>query len=342
MLLKSLPDLRDKKVQSKLTLCKKPTPSWNSYFSQYNNVLQALINIGFLYKHTYFREFAMPFLFIFRHTIELQLKRGLNLNNKDTSIPHNHNLDEEYYKKILPKDFYCNLDALNLKGDGSCFRYVVDKNSQAYFTKYKVLDIYSLVKYYTSCNFNSLVMPKVRFSEEEKIKSMFEYPTNLCQNIGVLRTQYDYCLTLLVNSINENKVNIDDIIIPLYFLLRHGLELGLKCSISAINKEIPNHYFKKLEKNVLDSIKTALNNVDKKDKIYKDLICDKENLSKLVDLIESKDKFSEVFRYPVNRANKFVTLSLSDKSFLKDLALYRKCDNFLSCALLYLKEENLI
>lgn len=339
MLLLSLPDLKDKQVQSKLTLCKKQTPSWDSYFSQYNTILQILINIGLTNNHTYFREFAMPFLFIFRHTIELQLKR--ELYDRGIQVQNRHELNIDSYREFLPDGFYCNLEVLDIKGDGSCFRYISDKNNKPYYNIVDSLDIFSPIKYYINNNLNVLVMPKVRFGEE-KMKANCVYTTNLCTNIGTLRTQYDTCLSLLVHSINDGKVKIDEIIIPLYFLLRHCLELGLKCSILALNIDITNHYFKELEINVVDSIKTALKNVDTKDKICRDLIYDKDNLSNLLLLIESKDKSSEVFRYPVNRKNKTVTLSIGGKSFLKDLTLYSKCDSFLSFALLYLKEEELI
>ena len=337
MLLKSLPDLRDKKVQSKLTLCKKPTPSWNSYFSQYNNVLQALINIGFLNKQTYFREFAMPFLFIFRHTIELQLKR--ELDNKGIQIQNRHELNINSYREFLPDGFCCNLEVLDIEGDGSCFRYISDKNSRTYFNKEDSLDLFSPIKYYITNNPKFLKMPKLRFGEE-KMKAMCEYPTNICPNIGTLRTQYDTCLSLLVNSINDGKVKIDEIIIPLYFLLRHCLELGLKSNIIlGLSQEASDHKIGKQLSIVLNAIDTALTEMDKNFLLYEEILDDKKYISKLVTFVEDKDNSSNVFRYPVKGANKPVELKIKDKSFLDSLVMYQECDSFLSSALQYLKYE---
>ncbi|RZK38631.1 MAG: hypothetical protein EOO90_21735 [Pedobacter sp.] len=57
-----------------------------------------------------------------------------------------------------------------------------------------------------------------------------------CAGLGVLRTQFDSTIELLIKGIIEDKFDIHKVYLPLLFLIRHSLELALKFNIDEIQK----------------------------------------------------------------------------------------------------------
>ena len=88
MLLKNF-DLKDAEVQKSLLLNKDFCSSWLSYRKQYMTALDLLFGLA-KEKKCQLNSMSMPFMFIFRHTVELMLKE--ECNKKNIEIPKNHDL----------------------------------------------------------------------------------------------------------------------------------------------------------------------------------------------------------------------------------------------------------
>ena len=76
MLLKNF-DLKDAEVQKSLLLNKDFCSSWQSYRKQYMTALDLLFGLA-KKKKCQLNSMSMPFMFIFRHSVELMLKVECN------------------------------------------------------------------------------------------------------------------------------------------------------------------------------------------------------------------------------------------------------------------------
>ena len=107
--------------------------SWEEYLSQYVKVLNILIGEG-INNGVALKQQFMPFLFIFRHVIELTIKAFLN--NQGRSIDTlTHNIKEliNMVSVELTICFLSNFNDLILDGEGDCFRYIEDNDGRNHF-----------------------------------------------------------------------------------------------------------------------------------------------------------------------------------------------------------------
>lgn len=121
-------------------------------------------------------------------------------------------------------------------------------------------------------------------------------------------SQYENAIELLFNEINENK-NIDSLILPTLFLLRHALELGMKYNIKYFSKySEKNDFLKKLNnthnlKELFDAfcvhIRASLENFgcSKKDELTKQIEEQIKKSEKIIFFLEGLDKKGTTFRY---------------------------------------------
>lgn len=112
---------------------------------------------------------------------------------------------------------------------------------------------------------------------------------------------------LLANSVN-NGTPIDIISLPLLFLLRHSIELGLKANICEFEELKSNNKKIKITHNLESLFKTfkiELDNIITENTISKDILDQIESynrsLENLINQIHFLDKGSYSFRYPVDK-----------------------------------------
>ena len=62
-----------------------------------------------------------------------------------------------------------------------------------------------------------------------------------CKGLGHIKTQYDQVIEFLVNGILNENFDIDKTYLPLFFLIRHSLEIGLKSNLEQANIELSDY-----------------------------------------------------------------------------------------------------
>ena len=214
MLLKNF-DLKDAEVQKSLLLNKDFCSSWQSYRKQYMTALDLLFGLAK----------SMPFMFIFRHSVELMLKE--ECNNKNIEIPKVHALLEitDSFGEFdnLDKE---KLSVLNWNTQGDEFRYNVWENWK-HNVDGELLDVYSASSYFSSTqNFDNVIE-----LGDKKLHNELTFHLRDVLYLEQVRTQYDLCTLNLVNSVLGGNKTIDTVFLPIMFCLRHGMELALKSSL---------------------------------------------------------------------------------------------------------------
>lgn len=306
---------------------------WNEYYEQYKNVLCFLAqnkeNFGIRY---------MSFLFIFRHTVELFIKKQYLITEKTHSI-------KELFEKTegLSDDFLSQLDVLRCDGDGGDFRYITDKEGNPYF-KDDVLCILNPLKYFLTYVGIDIELP-------DRPRFRYEIHTLGLHTMGQISTDYDESIYLIIQGIIENEISINDVYLPLFYLIRHSMELSLKQSLFNTGKKYLDS--KKIEKIKNEHsicrlfnwfnpiIKTALENISECDENLKFKQETKDyhiDLEKLKDVIHDLDSNSYYYRFPTDRNGNPHNLKINT-DILKNILKFReKVDAYLTFAIPVLQE----
>lgn len=167
--------------------------------------------------------------------------------------------------------------------------------------------------------------------QKKSQRNNFIFHTQDCQHLGVMRTQYDTCISTLLMAIENKKVALEEILMPIMFLLRHSIELGLKDNLKDIvSPADKKKMMKKGHKlvglyNILtdgylqNSIQTILNEKFKKE--TEEFLNRIEKLSNLINLLDTN---SLNFRFPVGQ------IQFTKKTFIDSYELYITSDTFLT------------
>lgn len=157
----------------------------------------------------------------------------------------------------------------------------------------------------------------------------------------------------IVNNIDNRKIIIDTVSLPLLFLIRHSLELGLKANIlmfERINAEIKKISLNGPRSHSLDNLYNKfiehLNCIKNKYEIRPEILAQMNNYLENFDPLRIKlhclDKGSFNFRYPVDTKGKY-NFSWDTKENIADiLNLFNNIEPFLLFTEAVLIEEGII
>lgn len=308
--------------------------SWDYYLNQYVKVLNLLIETGVNNGNLLKQQF-IPFLFIFRHIIEISIKASL----KEKGIPfeHVHNITElaKIIQDELPPDFLSDFEKLRLDGEGDCFRYIEKNDGNLHIDNHCEIDVLSLLNSYekwSKIKGSINVKPIIKIELKKKTdEHNFIFYTQDCQHLGVMRTQYDECVSTLLTAIAERKLSVDDILMPLLFLIRHSIELGIKDNLNVIidpsNKlKIVTHKLRKLYNLYYGGyLQDCIQKMPQSEECFKKETIDfLDNIEKLSDLISLLDNKSLNFRFPVDK------IPFKEDTLIKTYRLYCLTDTFLN------------
>ena len=325
MLLKNF-DLKDAEVQKSLLLNKDFCSSWLSYRKQYMTALDLLFGLA-KEKKCQLNSMSMPFMFIFRHSVELMLK--MECNNKNIEIPKVHALleitDSLGEFDNLDKE---KLSVLNWNTQGDEFRYNVWENWK-HNVDGELLDVYSASSYFSSMqNFDNVIE-----LGDKKLHNELTFHLRDVLYLGQVRTQYDLCTLNLVNSVLVGNKTIDTVFLPIMFCLRHGMELALKSSLLQLvglgetsKKNIKKTHSLVELSNVLDEwLDLVIGKISQQDSLYKETISKRKLWNSLKEKIQRLDARSLTFRFP----------DVSVVSFEKDIViqildLYQQVNSYLT------------
>lgn len=328
--------------------------SWDHYYKCYNYTTKKILDKG-LSKNYALNSSAKPVLFMIRHSFELLLKRNLYSNNCVIPISHDFNEVIRAFpdQTIIPSDLKSILLDPVFINDGANLRYFLDKGTgKPYFPNGERIEVSPILEKYDS-------IPSVLSFPLDPICTPFDYLSKKkkwdltfhmmeCTGLGVLRTQFDGTIELLIEGILEDQFDIHRVYLPLLFLIRHSLELALKFNIDEIQKE--SHVISQNDFTWEHSLATLFN-------CYNDYLSkiDKTKLSPIVrkqydgykpqydelhQIIHDLDANSRVFRFPVDKLGRPYTVKLLNKQIISILKLYYFADPFITFTNMVLREEN--
>lgn len=342
--------ISDFKMDNKENFLFTPTyqPTWTYYLKQYVRVMDYLLGIANKKQYSINSQY-MSFMFIFRHSLELLLKELQYKKNGYCEITHNIADIYNFVKDLLSLDFKEKIDVLNWDGDGSEFRYIEDKDGNSFFSGEEIIAYSSFVYFIQIYNnlFPEDIM-KTSLTEDCKIKWELTFHTNECRSLGVVRTHYDTTLSMLVNGINDGYITLEDIYLPILFLVRHGVELALKGAILSIGDKISPKIQNKIKSehsiltlhNVFSSkINEAVNKIPKEEKLYKESMEYIESVKHIEKMIEDLDIRSYSSRFPFDKDGKAVNFDIAMEGFLDLIRSYKASDAYLTWCVDVLSQE---
>lgn len=310
--------------------------TWEYYYEQYHKAFRVLLEIAKQKRYRTNCKF-MPFLFIMRHSLELFLKEKIS----NTSTPwrvygKSHNLTDLYQiANINEEKFLEFFDCLNCNSEGDCFRYLLDKEGNRHFVLGKKIKAFDACNYYCLFldNDNSLTKGGI----DRKLQSELTFHTIDCHTLGIIGTQYDFAIRDILLAIQSRLISINDVYLPLLFLLRHCLEIKLKAAIldlgdiveekdrrEAYHTHSVSSLYDILYKFIDDPIKTIEDS-----KFKKESIRFQEVTGQYKDAIQSLDANSYLFRFPKDRRGNNSNFIPKLNCVSEILELYWESDPFL-------------
>lgn len=213
--------------------------TWEYYYEQYHKAFRVLLEIAKQKRYQTNCKF-MPFLFIMRHSLELFLKEKIS----NTSTPwrvygKSHNMNDLYQiANINEEKFLEFFDCLNCNSEGDCFRYLLDKEGNQHFVLGEKIEAFDACNYYCLFldNDNSLTKDGI----DKMLQWELTFHTIECRTLGIIGTQYDFAIRDILLAIKSKQISINDVYLPLLFLLRHCLEIKLKFSIMNLGNVVNN------------------------------------------------------------------------------------------------------
>lgn len=191
-------------------------------------------------------------------------------------------------------------------------------------------------------------MWEVKMQEFERQK--FESYIGMNRSWWVHYNQYRNAVILLMNSVNGGYP-IDRISLPIFFQIRHSLELGLKANIlelEKINIGVTKIKFdgKSHDISILNQKLKEHFSVLEFDKFSVELKSEfqtyQSNLDQLVDKFDFLDKRSYSFRYPLDRNSNPVFKGEEHQNLFDFVELYKKVDTFFLFTLNVLDDNGII
>ncbi len=315
--------------------------NWKYYYLQYSKVFEFLLGIA-NEKQYQMNCQHMSFMFIFRHTVELMLKyiaseKGIEQQHEHNLMKLANDIDTDFYSLIL------SLPHLFIEGDGAMFRYDTSIDGNPYFETYNIMEVYPdcqvFVQFTKNYETKYSLYPICQDIDinDKRLKSELSFYTHECRGLGGIRSHYDTTIDLLVQGVINNHLSVDDIYLPLFFLLRHAIELALKDNLQDLGNIVPTQKQKKIGEthsieqlyNILsDQIKPAIEKIPQEAPFKAETESFFQGVERLKKCIHNLDVLSKTFRFP-NMVNPLV---IKKDSLIQSLKLYYATDAFLTNA----------
>lgn len=310
--------------------------TWEYYYEQYHKAFRVFLEIAKQKKYQTNRKY-MPFLFMMRHSLELFLK----INISKTSPPWQeygttHNLKDLFKRaNINDEKFFDLFDCLKCDSQGDCFRYLSDNKGNQYFIQGEEIKAFDACNYY--CLFLDNDDSLTKGGIDKVLQWELTFHTKECSTLGVIGTQYDFAIRDILLAIQSKPTLINDVYLPLLFLLRHCLEIKLKDSIMELGDVVSQKDHDKVyhTHSVSSLYKLLYNFIDVPIKTIRDPELKKESirLQKITeeykDVIQLLDANSYLFRFPKGSKGLISNFVPSKDCVSRIVHLYWESDSFL-------------
>ncbi len=326
--------------------------TWEYYYNQYSTVLQYIIALSIKREYR-LNSMQMAVMFIFRHTVELLLKKKLADGGK--TIRDSHDLKElavDLGDSAL-LNFANNADVLRPNSQGDCFKYILDKDGTKHFNS-EILDVLPCVYSFLSIpglNTNRFDM-KMFDVNSKKLRHEWSFYTIETRTLGHIKTQYDFLISSILKSIKIGDLKIEQVYLPLLFLIRHSLEVGFKDNISEVYDSLTNsqkkkysgkHSLETLLNIVIQFVEEAQKNFTSLDgTIQKEIAYYRPMTEQLMKNMHELDNRSLSFRFPVDENGIFMNIPFSYRMLSDAVSAYQTADPFISLSISILKYDGFL
>lgn len=327
---------------------------WSSYYEQYKNAFLYLIRDAENKRYSTNR-ISLPFLFLLRHTFELKLKKTIFDNGHRVINTHKLLKLIDDSSLTYTEEFLNSIKLLDPLYAASFFRYYTNPKDETYADYIEKSFGTTQVELLPLCNFLLNHENQELLSVTDK-RLIWELTFHLseCMTKEQVATQYDFLITKLIKGINESELSLENVFLPLLFLIRHSVEVKLKCTLDDI-LIIDEEFFNddevtiiKRNHNVLDLfilferfINHQITQFSSENEELKEIMeSDNRDLSELIRLLTSIDSNSIQTRYPLPLTESSVDINYQLLKSLYDL--YLKTDSYLCFGIKNLIVEGLI
>lgn len=315
--------------------------TWDFYHKQYHNAFHILLEQAKGKCYTTNSRFR-PFLFLLRHSLELFLK-GKIVNLVGENLLKSHNISDLCaHVPICSDDFKKSFSCLQCDSEGDCFRYLLDKRGHPYFSVLSCIDALEACYYYSKYLYGDTSIDKLKRDKVFRWELTF-HPAE-SSKLGQIATQYDRSIIDILYVIRDKRITVNDVYLPLLFLLRHSLELKLKMDIAELRAKIPDtdyqraqetHSVKELYGILEDLIDIAIKPLA--DPMFKGVCVEACRAAESYkDLVDRLDRNSLSFRFPKDRKGNDSNFIPTPNCISELLQLYWDSDSFLCFGILYL------
>lgn len=326
--------------------------TWEYYYEQYHEAFRVLLEIAKQRRYKTNCKF-MPFLFIMRHSLELFLKKKISSSSTALGGWQSHKLTDLcgiLYKKDDPnkEKFLEFFDCLKCDSEGDCFRYVLNREGGRHFAQGEKIEAFDACSYYCLFldNDNSLTEHGI----SKRLQYELTFHTQECDTLGQVGTQYDFAIIEILKVIQSKQISINDVYLPLLFLLRHTLEIKLKDSITKLGNIVNDedratahsaHSVKVLYEILANHIDGAIESItDPKFKKESEDLCSVTEQYK--DTVALLDANSFLFRFPKDKKGNDVNFIPKPDCVSEILKLYWDSDPFLCFSVSALSEYGIL
>lgn len=310
---------------------------WDYYQKQYQRVFYLFLEIAQQNQYRTNCKF-MPFMFMMRHSLELFLKT--KISNTETpweKYGRTHNLSDLcQIADISDKDIFLDLfSCLKCNSEGDCWRYLSDKNGILHFCEGERIESFDACNYYCTLfdDNNSCAKDK----SDKHLRWELTFHTRECSTLEIIGTQYDFAISDILLAIQSKLISINDVYLPLLFLLRHCLEIKLKAAIldlgdiveekdrrKAYDTHSVSSLYDILYKFIDDPIRTIEDSKLKEESIRFQKVTEQYK-----DAIQSLDANSYLFRFPKDRKGQESNFVPTKDCVSRIIHLYWESDSFL-------------
>lgn len=324
-------------------------PSWKHYYENYNNVLTYISAKGLEGNYIINRQ-SMAYLFIMRHTFEVLLKYSLEQQGKTLPLTHNLSTIYSLFNPEIPSKMEQAIAIINKDEDGSCYKYINNKAGVPYWgiEKLEVLDVLKLCK---QSAFSSLLLKDLDSGinwGSKKLTWDFTCHMNEIRTLGQLRTCYDFSITTILDGVANDEININDIYLPLLFLVRHSLEIALKFNLCRLQIATTTQTQRLIAS--YHSLESLYNNYMLYIKLYESVLINevaeeyanlKTKYECLNKIIHNLDTNSQAFRYPTDNNGAAIKLNLKPNMIYEVIELYYFTDSFITFTIEVFRENGI-
>lgn len=326
--------------------------SWESYTAQYQKVMNILNETGLKF-HYQLNSRSYAYMFLLRHYCELKLKSIIFKEGND--VPNTHVFSELLpLVSEVPQGLISALELINDDQDGSCYRYFYGNDGEVGPLYGKVREMLPFYEHISTIPSESSAKMDLGLSAvfHRRLRWELTFHFNEVGFPGVLRSQYDYLTEFFIIGIISGDFDVNDIYLPLLFLIRHSIELALKENLTDLLHTAEEQQQKKINRLISREHKLArlfnkyveLLPVDKIPELpvemqeqYHNYMAQADHLKELIHRIDTNSRY---FRFPFNPATEH--LHIGRDILIDILTDFLTVDGFLTFSVDVLKEHNLI